>query len=203
MTNKLQNIRAINQMLSGTHRTQNKTTVGYEVKQEDHNIGDTWVDDKGVEWEQKEGYKISSSKALEAVREALKSFLLPKVCPKCNKEMKNNKYNKKMWSVHKMCFDCVIDMEHEHRINGTFDEYAKNLMKPNIETWLKDAKAEVDGIKDLLLKAEYVNADGTIEKWESPWAGKEEELNELLENDFQKMKAQLLGETIDEQSENN
>jgi hypothetical protein len=203
MAKKLQNIKAINQMLSGTHRTQNKTTVGYEVKQEDHNVGDKWVDDKGVEWEQKEGYKISSSKALEAVREALKSFLLPKVCPKCNKEIKNNKYNKKMWSVHKMCFDCVIDMEHEHRINGTFDEYAKNLMKPNIESWLKDAKSEMDGIKDLLLKAEYVNADGTIEKWESPWAGKEEELNELLENDFQKMKAQLLGEPIDEQSENN
>lgn len=203
MAKKLQNIKAINQMLSGTHRTQNKTTVGYEVKQEDHNVGDKWIDDKGVEWEQKEGYKISSSKALEAVREALKSFLLPKVCPKCNKEIKNNKYNKKMWSVHKMCFDCVIDMEHEHRINGTFDEYAKNLMKPNIESWLKDAKSEMDGIKDLLLKAEYVNADGTIEKWESPWAGKEDELNELLENDFQKMKAQLLGEPIDEQSENN
>jgi hypothetical protein len=203
MAKKLQNIKAINQMLSGTHRTQNKTTVGYESKQEDHKVGDKWFDENGVEWEQKEGYKISSSKALEAVRAALKSFLLPKVCPKCNKEMKNNQYNKKMWSVHKMCFDCVIDMEHEHRINGTYDEYARNLMKPNIEAWLKDARAEMEGIKELLLKAEYVNSDGTIEKWDSPWKGKEEELNELLENDYQKIKAQLLGEQINEPTKDN
>jgi hypothetical protein len=198
MAKKLQNIRAINQMLSGTHKSQNKTTVGYQSKEEDRNIGDKWIDNNGIQWEQKDGYKVSSAKALEAVMAAIKALKMPSTCPKCNNEMKNNQYNKKMWSVHKMCFDCVIDMEHEHRINGTYEQYEKDLMRKNIEAWLRDAKAEMGAIKELLTKAEFVNSDGTVEKWDSPWKGREQELEELLERDFQKVKAQLLGETINE-----
>ena len=198
MAKKLQNIRAITQMLSGTHRSQNKTTVGYQSKEEDRNIGDKWIDNNGIQWEQKDGYKVSSAKALEAVMAAIKALKMPSTCPKCNNEMKNNQYNKKMWSVHKMCFDCVIDMEHEHRINGTYEQYEKDLMRKNIEAWLRDAKAEMGAIKELLTKAEFVNSDGTVEKWDSPWKGKEQELEELLERDFQKVKAQLLGEPINE-----
>jgi hypothetical protein len=198
MAKKLQNIKAINQMLSGTHKSQNKTTVGYQSKEEDRNIGDKWIDNNGIQWEQKDGYKVSSAKALEAVMAAIKALKMPSTCPKCNNEMKNNQYNKKMWSVHKMCFDCVIDMEHEHRINGTYEQYEKDLMRKNIEAWLRDAKAEMGAIKELLTKAEFVNSDGTVEKWDSPWKGKEQELEELLERDFQKVKAQLLGEPINE-----
>lgn len=198
MAKKLQNIKAINQMLSGTHRSQNKTTVGYQSKEEDRKIGDKWIDNNGIQWEQKDGYKVSSAKALEAVMAAIKALKMPSTCPKCNNEMKNNQYNKKMWSIHKMCFDCVIDMEHEHRINGTYEQYEKDLMRKNIEAWLRDAKAEMGAIKELLTKAEFVNSDGTVEKWDSPWKGKEQELEELLERDFQKVKAQLLGEPINE-----
>ena len=198
MTKKLQNIRAITQMLSGTHKSQNKTTVGYQSKEEDRNVGDKWIDNNGIQWEQKDGYKVSSAKALEAVMAAIKALKMPNTCPKCNNEMKDNQYNKKMWKVHKMCFDCVIDMEHEHRLNGTYEQYEKDLMRKNIEAWLKDARAEMEAIKELLTKAEFVNSDGTVEKWDSPWKGKEQELEELLERDFQKVKAQLLGEPINE-----
>ena len=57
MAKKLQNIKAINQMLSGTHRSQNKTTVGYQSKEEDRNIGDKWIDNNGIQWEQKNGVR--------------------------------------------------------------------------------------------------------------------------------------------------
>ena len=185
-------------MLSGTHKSQNKTTVGYQSKEEDRNVGDKWIDNNGVQWEQKDGYKVSSAKALEAVMAAIKALKMPNTCPKCNNEMKDNQYNKKMWKVHKMCFDCVIDMEHEHKLNGTYEQYEKDLMRKNIEAWLIDARAEMSAIKELLTKAEFVNSDGTVEKWDSPWKGKEQELEELLERDFQKVKAQLLGEPINE-----
>jgi len=202
MAKKLQNIKAINQMLSGTHKSQTKTTVGYQSKEEDRKIGDKWVDNNGVQWEQKDGYKISSTKALEAVMAAIKALKMPNTCPECNKEMKDNKYNKKMWRVHKMCFDCVIEMEHEHKLNGTYAQYEKDLMRKNIESWLVDAKAEMEAIKQLLTKAEFINADGTVEKWDSPWKGREQELNELLEKDFQNTKSYLLGEPIDENNNN-
>jgi hypothetical protein len=94
-------------------------------------------------------------------------------------------------------------MEHEHKINGTFDEYARNLMRPNIESWLKDAKSEIEGIKSLLTKAEFVNGDGTVEKWESPWLGKEDELNDILETNFENLKKYLLGEIENETIRNN
>jgi hypothetical protein len=203
MAKKLQNIRAITQMLSGTHKSQTKTTVGYTSKEDERKVGEIWIDEKGVEWEQKEGYKISSSKILDAVRNVLKTYMMPKVCPKCSNEIKDNKYNRKMWNIHRTCFDCVIEMEHEHKINGTFDEYARNLMRPNIESWLKDAKSEIEGIKSLLTKAEFVNGDGTVEKWESPWLGKEDELNDILETNFENLKKYLLGEIENETIRNN
>lgn len=199
---KLQNIKAVREMLSGTHKTQTKTTVGYSgVKTPvDRKVGDIWTDSNGVTWQQFDGFKSNLTPALDAVREALKSLKLPPTCPKCSKEMKNNQYNKKMWRIHKMCFDCVIEMEHEHLINGTFEEYSKKIMRPNIESWLNDARAEIPALVDIMTKAEYVNSDGTIEKWETPWAGKQDELRKLLEDDFSKLEKQLLEEYNDNNS---
>ena len=54
-TNKLQNIKAVQQMMDGTHKFQTKKTVGFsdtdatQKRNERHEIGDTWedVDAKG------------------------------------------------------------------------------------------------------------------------------------------------------------
>ena len=56
MSNKLQNIKAINQMLDGTHKFQTKKTVGFSDAQdaakrsERHDVGDVWeeTDANGV-----------------------------------------------------------------------------------------------------------------------------------------------------------
>ena len=48
MSNKLQNIKALQQMLEGTHKFQTKKTTGFSDakdaarKSERHEIGDTW-----------------------------------------------------------------------------------------------------------------------------------------------------------------
>jgi len=58
-----------------------------------------------------------------------KVISLPLACPKCSKAMKSTMLNKKMWPIHKMCFDCVIEMETELKRLGQFDEYAKNIIR--------------------------------------------------------------------------
>jgi hypothetical protein len=77
---KLQNIKAIKQMLDGTHRMQSKTTVGYEGDKNTSTkeVGETWIDANGKEWIQKDGFKISVNKFLDQMA----STRMPSMCPK-------------------------------------------------------------------------------------------------------------------------
>lgn len=193
----LKNIQAIRQMLDGTHRTQTKSQSGYtgkttEVKRQ---VGEIWTETdihgNDTTWEQKDGYKLQHGK-LDSARDLMKSFQLPSVCPKCEREMKKNKYNQKMWGIHKMCFDCVIEMEHEHHMNGTFEEYAKSIIVPNVESWLKDAYTEVQELKTMLTTdMNFPNIDGSMERWEAPYKNKPSEIIDYLDSEFNKLKEML------------
>ena len=80
MSNKLKNVKAVKEMLDGKHKTQTKKTVSFADKViERREVGETWTDDKGQKWEQRNGYKVKVGK-LSKLREELKSF------PNCNKE---------------------------------------------------------------------------------------------------------------------
>ncbi len=92
-SNKLQNIKAIQQMIDGTHKFQNKKTVGFSDaeavarKSERHEVGDTWeeTDAAGMVWviEQKDGFRVRKTKNTEVfqeVRDELRKF------PNCQKD---------------------------------------------------------------------------------------------------------------------
>lgn len=191
---KLQNIKAIKQMLDGSHRSQSKTTVGYQgEKQKPKEIGDTWIDANGKEWEQKDGYKVSVNKLLESVAE----FRMPSNCPKCNKAM-NHRFDKKFWNLEKHCFECQVTYEHELRIDGTYEEYEKKRVLANALAWLKDAEKEAQDIIDSFRNPiTYANVDGTYEKWNhsitpDEIADKiEKEFKDFKENFIQKLETDL------------
>ena len=46
-----------------------------------------------------------------------------------------------------MCYDCVIDMEHELRKQGKYEEYEKNKIQANAEAWLQKAEQDVEMLK--------------------------------------------------------
>jgi hypothetical protein len=48
--------------------------------------------------------------------------------------MTKKNLDEKMWNIHKICFDCVIDMEHQLRIEGKYDEYEKRKVKENLKS---------------------------------------------------------------------
>lgn len=184
---KLQNVKAVKEMLAGVHKTQTKKTIGFDqtkdfVKRE---VGEQWVDGDGITWEQKKGYRVKLGK-LSELRKELTVF------PNCKKEVCTcttpNRNDYKMKAIHGMCFDCVIDMEHQMRIDGTYKEYERTKLLANGVEWLKQAELEKEAIKSAL-KVKYINEDGSEENW----AGKSwEEVEEQIENEFKMFKENFI-----------
>jgi hypothetical protein len=54
------NLQRVQDMLDGNYK--NKIQSGYEVKRVDRKVGDIWTDVDGVEWEQKNGYRMKLTK---------------------------------------------------------------------------------------------------------------------------------------------
>ena len=177
---KLNNIKAVKEMIAGNHRTQTKNTVSFGegkdfIKRE---VGQQWLDDDGNTWEQKKGYKVKLGK-LSELRTDVQTF------SNCSKEtctcLTPSRNDLKMKVIHDMCFNCVISMEHQLRIDGTYDEYEKNKILENSKAWLKQAELEKETIK-LAMKARFVNEDGSLEDWDG---GSWEEIESKIDNEFQ------------------
>jgi len=159
---KLKNIKAVKEMLGGEHKTQTKKTISFSdkvfVKRE---VGETWIDNKNQKWEQRNGYKVKVGK-LSKLRNEMRTF--PNCKKECNAHLDPGQADLKMKAIHGMCLNCVVEMEHELRKNGTYEEYENNKMLQNAEAWLKQAELEKDVLKSTL-QASYVNEDGSIEDW--------------------------------------
>lgn len=195
---KLRNIDAIKKMLDGTHRMQTRNTVAFsDVKKElqKREVGETWIDDKGVEWEQRAGFKIQKGK-LDEIRSLINANKMPSQCPKCNQPMTKT-LDQKFWKLEKHCFDCQVDMEHNLRIEGKFEEYERNRILRNAEDWLKDAEQEAIELAEAFRNPlTFANADGTTEEWslgisrDEVAAKIEKDFTEFKENFINKLKEQ-------------
>ena len=194
MSNKLKNVKAVKEMLSGEHKTQTKKTISFTDKViERREVGETWTDDKGQKWEQRKGYKVKVGK-LSELRQELKSF------PNCNKEtctcIEPGRADLKMKAIHGMCLNCVVEMEHNLKMNGKYKEYERTKLLSNAEAWLKQAELEKEVLKTTL-KASFVNEDGSIEKWNGM---SEEELVEKIDKDFETFRNDFIGKLKNEQT---
>jgi hypothetical protein len=217
MSKKLQNIKAIQQMLDGTHKFQTKKTVGFSdadataKRNERHDVGDVWEETDtvtGITYviEQREGFRIKKTKnseVLQSVREELRSF------PNCQKETctcmassKTHPLDEKMRKIHGMCFDCVIEMEHELKKSGKYEEYERNKIRENALAWLATAEQDVKLLRETYTQAaKFVsNSDGVTETWTSKMTP--EEFDATIQEQFNKFKENFLkqinGESQDE-----
>ena len=209
MSKKLQNIKAVKQMLDGTHKFQTKKTHGFtDAKQKaDKNqkreVGEIWEEKIGNTVyliEQKKGFRVKQPKNSVAreVRDYLNSY------PNCRKECCKTSYNHldaKMRLLHGMCYDCVIEMEHEFRKQGTYEEYEQKRIRNNKLAWLKKAEQDVEALKKAYTESkQYVtNADGQLETWNAQMSV--EEFEEKVEKEFEQFKLKFL-ENIDKGNNN-
>ena len=200
MSKKLQNIKAVKQMLDGTHKFQTKKTIGFSdakqkaKKNEKRNVGDIWDEEiNGIMYtiEQKNGFRVKKPKnsVMSEVREYLNSY------PNCQKECCKTSYNhldKKMQKIHGMCYDCVIDMEHQLRKEGKYEEYEQTKSRNNALSWLKKAEQDVEHLKQVYTEdyTTVAGADGQLETWKAKMTPKE--FKNKIEKEFDKFKENFL-----------
>jgi hypothetical protein len=95
-----------------------------------------------------------------------------------------------MKSIHGMCFDCVVEMEHKIRLEGRWDEYERQKVKENALAWLAEAERDKNAIAEELSKVEFANSFGDVEKWNTGTT--KEELLKKIEEEFQKFKEDFI-----------
>jgi len=189
---KIDSIKDVQNLLKGTHESQNTIQIGFSGEVEEHvtrKVGDRWKDGDGNEWEQKDGYKMKLGKEWQQeLHQYLNSF---QNCPKevCTCTMPK-RLDEKMKSLHGMCFDCVTEMEHKIRLQGKWEEYEKTKIKENAIAWLSEAEKDKNLIAEQLSKLEFANSFGDVEKWST---GKtKDELLQKIEEEFQKFREDFI-----------
>ena len=186
---KLNNVKAVNQMIRGEHRTQTSKTKGYEKKTIERQIGDAWVDDNGQEWIQKSGYRVKKGK-LTNIRKIIDNS----VCPKCEKSA--TRWDKQFITSEGKCHDCVVKAETLMQCEGyvknetIYENWEREKVKKNVNSFLKDAAKDVEMLKQQFTKAEYVNSNGTVDKWILPESV--DSIEQGLDKQFDKFKEKLL-----------
>jgi hypothetical protein len=202
MSKKLQNIKAVNQMLTGEHKFQNKTIIGFNdtLHVKNRFVGETWkeIDPKtGIIYlfEQKDGYVMKTkngSDQLQTVRDELDTFSnCPKETCTC---ITPNHLDRKMRALHNMCYDCVVEMEHELRLHGKFNKYAINRMKQNALAWLERAEKDIELLKQSYTMSYQVltNSDGQLETLDAKMTP--QEFEETVEREFKQYKEKFLSQ---------
>jgi hypothetical protein len=146
-------------IISGNTANTTRIQTGYTKKHIERSEGDIW-EENGKTWTIKNSLKQTVTKH-DKLRELVK---MPFKCPECERAMKANKLNKKMWVIHKKCFNCVIEYETTLKATGQYEEYAKNIMNANKNTFADDYEAAVKEYETAQPDT-YVSEAGDIENW--------------------------------------
>jgi hemerythrin-like domain-containing protein len=110
-----------------------------------------------------------------------------------------------MRKIHGMCFDCVIEMEHELKKAGKYDEYEQNKIRENALAWLRDAERDVELLKQAYTQVQQFvsNSEGQVEHWSAKMTA--EEFENTIQKQFEEFKTKFLEKLNKEnkQDENN
>ena len=176
MSNKLQNVKAIKQMLAGEHRTQTRKSIYTgKTNSSKSEVIESFEDGKPKVWietdakgfrtkvTQHDGFttRQPENSILKKVQEAL---TVPEKCPSCGKNMRDHekRLNFKFYFKRGKCFDCVIKEERNIKQQGeeAWKQYQKEIMLSNAEAWFKDTDKEVEIVKQQVKETTWENADG-------------------------------------------
>ena len=102
-----------------------------------------------------------------------------------------------------MCLDCVVDMEHELKKAGKFEEYEQNKIRENALAWLASAERDVEMLKQTYTESsKFVSStNGDVETWAAKMTPAE--FNETVQKQFDKFKEEFLNNLNKEHNETN
>ena len=143
----------------------NQNVFGYEKADETkREVGEIWVDENGTEWEQKEGFKINTTK-LDDAREYLKKIT------NCSSEncgtIQYSSADKKLIVRTGYCVTCMRKIEHSLREDGSWPFYEDYRITLNKLDFVRDTKSQLEeAFSSVTQQIEMVNEDGTFSKWQ-------------------------------------
>jgi len=151
-------VQRLRNLIQGKQGEKTLSSVGFSKADEFYVEGDIWESD-GRTWTIKDGIKQNITK----LDKAKKAHNMPLFCPKCKKVMKNRN-DKPFYNIHKMCFNCVVDFEHELKKEGKFEEYQRNIKNNELDNRITEFKLWV---KEKLEENNnsFVSESGEVEKW--------------------------------------
>ena len=152
-------IQRMRNIVSGDTANRTRVQAGFEKQKTEYTDGDIW-EENGKTWTIHNGLKQTVTKH-DKLRALVK---MPLACPKCKKSMKATALNKKMWNIHNQCFDCTVEYETQLKATGQYEEYAKNIMNANKNTFADDYEAAVKEYETAQPDT-YVSEAGDIENW--------------------------------------
>ena len=124
---KEKDVERMRNLIKGKSGERTISGVGYTKQNEFHEEGDVWEAD-GRTWTIKDGIKQNITK----LDQAKKTHKLPMFCPSCNKLTYEHR-DKNVYKIHGKCLNCVIDMEHDLKQQGIWEEYKNNINNADID----------------------------------------------------------------------
>ena len=161
-------VQRMRNIITGNAGGSTGTQVGYSKQSQDYTEGDIW-EENGKQWTIKNGIKQTVTK-FDRLK---KMFIIPIACPECSKPMKNDDINKKMWSIHHKCFDCILEMEAKIKLEGKWDEYQSQMMNSNKNAMVDDFEKAIEDFYASQSES-YVTEQGDVEHWEGGKINEEE-----------------------------
>jgi hypothetical protein len=157
--------------------------IGYTKTQVAYKEGDIW-EESGRTWTIKNGIRQNITK-LDSAKKALQ---IPLACPKCGGPMKHH-LAQKMYKIHKMCFNCVIDYEAELRKAGLYESYEKSMMQGSMKAFARDVEQWV--LDTLSETSSFVTEQGDLEDWSSNTENFKKQLNSNLQEYLKHLKTHM------------
>ena len=159
----------------------NQNVFGYEKEADQkREVGEIWTDSDGKEWEQKEGFRINTTK-MDEVREFLK-----KITTCSGDDCKTIKYSnadKKLIAKTGLCATCLAKKETPLRVDGTWPFYEDYKITLNKLDYARDMKVQYEeALEGITQQIEMVNEDGSFSKWQ--WDIDIEKVKSDLKNDI-------------------
>jgi len=155
---KKNDVQRMRNLIQGKEQERTRSSVGFTNKKEFHEEGDVWEAD-GRTWTIRDGIRQNITK----LDKAKKAHVMPLLCPKCSRVMKK-KLDKQYYNIHKFCFDCVVDFEHELKKTGKWEEYHNKIHNNEIDNKIAEYKLWVEE-KVNESNNGFVSEAGDVEQW--------------------------------------
>ena len=157
---KGRDVQRMRNIITKDYSAKTSTQIGYTKSQADYQEGDVW-EDSGKVWTIKNGLKQTITRFDELKR----LIVMPLCCPKCKAPMQDIRLNRLMYSIHQICFDCVIKHETKLKLTGEYEQYERDMINQGVAVHIK----EMEGVLLELLMDQhdesFITEAGDIETW--------------------------------------